>query len=148
MDKPDQTVLGVVEDWLHAVCRRQDVKAEHDVDNAVWESFPASDPISPYAATDQTEVARDLVLVVTADCIRLSRSGIETEVTGPRRVLVGDTADGASVRLEVCIDAEAVKKLPLRGELRALVRSLDPSLAAQAGKHAAADAPKTPPEHA
>jgi hypothetical protein len=148
MDNPANTVLGVVEDWLQAVCRKQEGDIDRDVDHAVWETFPASDPISPYKATEQSEGVRDLVLVVTADCIQLTRGEGKEDVSGPRRVLVGDTEDGASVRLEVRIDADAVRKLPVDGELAALVRSLDPRLAAQAGKDEAADAPKTPPEHA
>ncbi len=149
MDNPASTVLGVVEDWLQAVCRKQEGDIERDVDHAVWETFPASDPISPYKATEQAGQVHDLVLVVTQDSIQLSRGdGQAGDVSGPRRVLVGDTEDGASVRLEVRIDAEAVKKLPVEGDLAALVRSLDPSLAAQAGKAQAEDAPKTPPEHA
>lgn len=151
MDNPTDTVIGVVADWLNAVVRKEERRVERDVDHAVWETFPASDPISPYQAQSGDDPSRDLVMVLTADCIRITRgapSGESADAAGTRHVIVGDTADGVAVRLEVRIDEDAVKKLPLRGRLAAMVKHADPALAAEAGRDPGEDAPKTPPEHA
>ncbi len=150
MDNPTNTVVEVVGDWLRAVCRQEAKRAERDVDHAVWETFPASDPISPYQAEQGGDAVQDLVMTITADGLRIARCAApgDDAIDGPRRVIVGDMPDGASVRLEVRIDAEAVKRLPIGGTLAKLVRSVDPSLAEEAGRDPGEDAPKSPPEHA
>ncbi len=148
MENPTDAVVRLVTDWLQAVCRNEATRAERDVDHAVWETFPASDPISPYQASE--EAGHDLRLEVTADCIRILHGGgaATSAGEGPTRLIVGETADGATVRLAVQVDAEAVKRLPVGGPLAELVKSIDPRLAAQAGRAAGEDTPATPPEHA
>jgi len=150
MENPTDTVVEVVGDWLRAVCRREAKRAERDVDHAVWETFPASDPIAPYQAEQGGDAVQDLVMTITADGLRIARCAAPDDdaIEGPHRLIVGDTREGTSVRLEVRVDAEAVKRLPIGGALARLVRSVDPSLAAEAGRDPGEDAPKTPPEHA
>lgn len=149
MDNPANTVAGVVTDWLQAVCRKQARRAERDVDHAVWETFPASDPISPYQANEEAD-GHDVRLVITADAIRIVHGGTAdaAQTEGPTRLIVGEMPDGATVRLAVQVDADAVRRLPVNGPLADLVRSVDPQLAAQAGRSANDDVPATPPEHA
>jgi hypothetical protein len=149
MDNPANTVVGVVTDWLQAVCRKEARRAERDVDHAVWETFPASDPISPYQSGDVGD-GHDLRLLVSADSIRIVHGATAdaSEGEGPTRLIVGETPDGATVRLAVQVDADAIRRLPVNGPLADLVRSIDPALASQAGRAATEDAPNTPPEHA
>jgi len=155
MDAFSDTVAQVVSDWLRAVYRRESREIDRDLDQAVWESFPASDPIAPFHAKEGDERVHELRVVVHCDrleLIRVERAGEPLAAEGGvTRRIEGATPEGETVRIEIAVDEKAAKSLPMPpgSRLAEIVAAAAPGSAGDTGRRSFLDdMPKSPPEHA
>ena len=105
----DKQLLKLVSNWIRSVREAEDSRMEADIDHAVFETFPASDPISPAAASDE-RVARVEAIdcVIDGSTLTLSPAAQGDAVHGGRPhayVIEGDLPEGGRLNLRVWVEA-------------------------------------------
>lgn len=105
----EKQLLKLVSNWIRSVREAEDTRVEADIDHAVFETFPASDPISPAAASDErASRVEEIDCVIDGATLTLSAAAHGDAVHGGRPhayMIEGDLPEGGLLRLRVWVEA-------------------------------------------
>jgi hypothetical protein len=130
----EQQVVNLLRSWIRRSREAASVHTEAALDRASFESFPASDPVAPAAASNDRRPSLEEIdcTMSTGElvfrCASPAGSATRDDRPPPASVIEGDTADGGRIRVRVWVeDAAPGDAVPSTLELEPVHASLKPN---------------------